>query len=242
MPRGTPDYDNPEYALAAKISDPSMLALGTFGFCPIDSLGRWVWYDNFRNGLNAWYIGENGDGEVPYLSTDYPYVSPAAVMLPSGAVLADESYLFRYTYYSDEPGTLGFEFSVRDHGNAGKIACYLTYSAAGGSNRYRMGIRINWSAQTLSFVDNTGEVNVTMSADTWGDSIWFPIKIVGDFSTGYYKRLMIGDRFIDLSDYQMEEPVAAVSEAIVLYIASISLGVASKSVHLGHVLITTDEP
>ena len=84
MPRGLPDYYNPNTVLAAKMIDMGQVLTGIIGINTVDGRGRITWYDNFREGTGAWIDSSAGDATPVIASIAHSEIPPCAMRLSSG--------------------------------------------------------------------------------------------------------------------------------------------------------------
>lgn len=240
MPRGAEDFLNPPYVVAGRQIDPATQVLARFGFVPVDCMGRWWWFDNFREGLASWTLTLTTDTLSPCLSSVHAYVSPYSVRLPSGGTLGYYSMIKRKVYYSRTPGTVGLEFAVRDGGSSGNITCslYHTFSATS----FRMAVMIDWDDSIVWLISPTGWRKMPGWDIVWGNDLWLPIKVVADFSTGFYTRLIIGGDSFDVSDYSVWDQITGFADCMQVDFANQNTEGGNKYTHLGYCLLTVDEP
>lgn len=243
MPRGTPDYGNPNYTFSSVVNDNMDLLSMNAGVARIDNRGRIIWYDDFRGGLSRWAISASGSGITPILTQEsgFSFGHYGSVKLDP-FILGGESTMEMQSV-APVSEKIGIEVSVYP------VQGFASFSL----NLYGWHTGSNGKYMAFYLESGTGDIKINhlsglaMVADISSSALvmgrWNTIKLVGNYLTGKYERLLYGNTQYDISSYFMPN----VSNAIG---GHISIGITVESVanpnfepvYIGHVIISGDEP
>lgn len=76
MPRGLPDYYNPDTLVSQRVVDLTSIITAISKVTPIDGRGRMWFADTFGEGLSRWQGNAGGTGVAPVLSTELAEIAP----------------------------------------------------------------------------------------------------------------------------------------------------------------------
>ncbi len=245
MPRGQPDYSNPEYQLAQSYADPALLTIGSVGFAPVENLGRPLLLETWREGIGAWHVGTYHASTTIAASTAWgtflPFIPPAFMVMD----LPDEPinrfcYLERRLQWS-RAGRFGLEFSVVTKNDPKTLT--VTFESAEHGNYHAARLKFDLSTNEISISTDAGYVLLDQRLSITGYSMWNSIKLAVDTASNTYLRLVIGGNSYDLSPYSIENSATPDEDGIrILFrLANGAVGV-TATVGVGHVLLTADEP
>lgn len=240
MARGYPDYNNPVYSLASKNIDFGILALAQMGIASIDGRGRIVWFENWREGIYKWSLNNAGDAFPPRLTTTRSFIAPASCEFVYGTLagVGEVGITRETTLYS--PGRLGVEFSLSMSNLNNDFRLY-----------FRVGTLTEIMLALLTIHSSTGDViiqdditdrTITNVLGQLGVVTFIPVKLVVDFITHSFVRLMIGELSFDLSQYVTWDLMPVSREFVSVGFDVLATGAVYTSDFLGHVIFTTDEP
>lgn len=240
MPRGMPDYNNPSTQVSAVQFDPSAIMTAMQGINSVDGLGR-IWkIDNFNHGLGSWGIDAGGNGVAPYAYTGLAEIGLNSLRMNAGTLAGDgESAIAGYLHINTD-ARVGFEFGVWYSSITPNYIVGLSYFLTGDS--FSGSVILNSSDRKV-YVDNNG-VNTlvyTLPSGSIG-GVWLPLKVVVDFSTNKYVRLMIGQRKIDLSQYSLPSNLTSGIGDLYLRLGAFAYDGTVRYGYVGHSIITLDEP
>ena len=215
MARGGPDDDLQDYTRAMVLSDNGELFARLSGRQLLDNRGRLFFYDEFET-LSAWQVSNPSHTSIQPLSWYTPTVANTFPKFLSKPKLL----YFACRGVGDNP--LLKYFYVKDISRFG-VECIFTIPAYGyGLSRFDIGLTYQYSTtqarncvlryNVQPYTINRFEILTTSGVytpifDMNGDgnfSGWIWIKIVADFNTGKYVRLLVGNTEIDLSNYTID--------------------------------------
>lgn len=240
MARGRPDYSNPQYALAGTFADPAYTQIAALGAPSIDGLGRPIFAETFKGGLNAWLITNSGPAATISLEPTAAYIPPLRLhfvsLVPDVGIYPR---IYRYLLL-DNVGRAGIEFAFRIPTDNGAFSVNL---ACGDGSRLLSGrLRVARAAGTVEVYNGVSFDDVGWPVPTWNVGQWTVGKLVIDFSTGYFVRLQLANHAIDLSAYPLyiDDP----SDGIFLYTEAglMNENGIGDEVDIGLIIVTGDEP
>jgi len=240
VPRDYPDGAAPIYQVAVKMNDVSALFLAMAGFLPVDTRGRMIWYDTFKDGVKRWKLSAFGDGVAAVADTAYPYVGANSSKLDSGTLLGAGWSSQRLWLFSDFGQRVGFEYMLRYATDTGKIVTNIYWKRPAAGSRGRLTIRPE-DGEVLIGPD-TALVSIGNIGVPNADAIWLPVKFVIDFEKEKLVRCLIGNTQIDLSAYDTFTTTLRASWQLQFEITSYAWGTGNKVTYLGYGMVTLDEP
>jgi len=243
MPRGQPDYGNPQLTFSTTVNNDLDLLAIEAGVARIDNRGRIIWYDDFRGGLSRWAIYGDGGGAFPVRNIEdgKGFGHYGSVKLDP-VLTSGESYIEMNSVVPIS-AKMGIEVSILPVWSFGLFNLNLYGWFGGASGKY-----MNFSMEAT-----TGDIKISHAggsatvADISSPSLiigrWNTIKIVGNYQTGQYERLFYGNTQYDISAYAMADVSNAIGGSIGAVISTLGLsGAYIEPVYLGHVVISGDEP
>jgi len=241
MPRGLPDFYNPDYGVAGSSRDLNPLILATLGFNSVDGFGRVLFVDDFQSSINHWNANHNGGASDPVLSNDYADHGLTSLKCDSGAAAAlDVSYV-RRDFMIQECHRVGIEFSAYVSGMPQEIE--VTFSKRFGQVAYDCMVYIDRDNTLIGIYTPSGGVTVFTDALLTNYYAWVQIKVVVDFDTGKYSHLIVGQEKYDLSQYDLYTwNTGADDNRFMIEMAAYSDGLFANPCYFGHVILTVDEP
>jgi len=203
MPRGLPDYYNPDTIVSQRLANVEEVVTALRGTTSIDNRGRTLFFDRFGDGLFAWDTPYGGDGKEPTVHTSVALIPPSAVFLDAGTTGGDgRSYILR-RFHLGESVRLGLETHILYNVLCPLYRIHIAYNLAGSE----------YVAQ-LEVLPASGVLRIKVSGDwttignvgyaSYSGKVWLPLKMVADFESGYYVRGLVGQEQIDLSDYPLD--------------------------------------
>jgi len=243
MSRGQPDYNNPDYQIAITQGDVSLFFLAQNGYALIDARGRIVWHENFENGLYRWLLTTTGGASTPVhvLKANRAYGLNGAIELDPVAQNGNSIMSFEGVIPFGK--RMGFEMVFNPVANHGKIEARFNVNYADDAS-YQMILTLYHDDNHVTISDGTTETTIyTPGAGIVVDSKWLNIKIIGDYSTGKYYRLVMGGHEFDITAYDMRSVTSNIKGRFYLDLRVIGQsGLFIEPLYIGAVTLTTDEP
>lgn len=239
MARGLPDYGNPEYIAAGKASDPGALMLALRGIASVDGLGRLFLVETWGEGQVGW-LSLGGGAPRAYVSVGYAEIAPGALVLPGSLGPTTPPAGIMRGFYLPLLGRLGVELSLLYTIADLRYSIYCRYWT--GAVRYDAEVSIDETTGDVSVNTTTGYMVVANIIPIGTDLPWVPIKLVLDYTTGSYVRLMIGQCTINLSNLIHTTVVTIYPGYLSVQITSTDTFHGGEDARIGHVFVTLDEP
>jgi len=241
--RGTPDWGVPDYQLSGVQVDVADTADRLLGFSRLDSRGRVLYLDTFREGVGGWGLLKTGAAAFPVVTVTAQFTGAdgATLYFAAGDVLADVSQARRKSWlgYSKR---LGLEVSWSFLATMADPAMDIVYRRVGGSV-LSVSLRFLSASGVWQIQNNDGWHNVfSMAAPTGGEWFTVPVKIVGDWEAGTYLRLMVGEIETDLSSYSLLLGAGVAEGFSYAAIYANSGGAGLGDLYCDYAILTKDEP
>lgn len=165
-----------------------------------DRRGNVVWYDDFESTKLLWAYTAHELGGAVALDTARARNGSKSVKITSGNATNKRSEIAR-TFCFPSSSCLGFEFHL--HTLTEKEKVMLVIYGNTGSYIFTADLTINLATKTVTTdTDNSGTVTHLTDLPVDTDHIqWIPFKLVFDWDTKYFKRVIIADTEYDLSAY-----------------------------------------
>lgn len=216
--------------LAARLGSPSIY----------ERLGEVVWYDDFGKGTGPYWTTLSGTGASIKPRADNVYQSPFGLRLTGGSDASKSAQITRY-FAPLDVGKWGFEVAVTFPTNFDvfKIGCYY-FSA---DTTYFMILRFDQTNSIVTLNVQGTDPTIYDMPQMWGSNGYYHnIKIVADFSTGYYVRLLVNNESYNISEYPIGES-AIVSPPMQTFWMSINSRTGQNDYcQLDRTIITANEP
>jgi hypothetical protein len=243
MARGQPDYNVPEYTFFSIETPNSDLFSERMGFSRLDNRGRILWVDDFRNGINRWKVANDNGGANPIHFFQTPFV-----LGYNGSVKINSQVNTGISeFFSDlilpVSRIMGFEVGLYLPSNYAQVEIVLSHKF---STSFGKGANLFITPATGEIVlhNGAGDHSVfTPSAIADLTNRWVVIKVVADFSTGKYVRVMIGNTQYDVSNLDLDTGNIGLVGATQIEVATLGTSATNKEpVYVGYVIISGDEP
>ena len=245
MPRGGPDGNLSPFSFAAQAIDPGLIYQMLWGFSPVDSMGRVMYFDTFNNGLGGFGKDVNGTGtpaDPALFSTPLSrniFSPPNALILSPGVTSGDNTAIFRELYFGFN-AKLGIETVATISQTNPNYYFRIIYRLGAGKD-YRAVLKYDHTGSKWLIETSGGDVTVYQMNVTGLANVHQQVKIVADWNTGKYVRALIGDNLIDISSFTMQH--SGVIDGLATYtFRAVSYGAGTTDGFLGYVLLTKDEP
>lgn len=241
MARGAPDYLAPQSNIAVATFDAGSLLAGMGGFQPLDGKGRIYFLDTFQRGLARWERNTNGaEAEQAYLFTEKAFTPPFSVRLQASNGNVTGWSEIRTAFILTQSGRLGVETAY--FWNDADLDQLIYFQGRNNSLNYNATLKINQANNVMQVRTPTGYVTVGAIPPGMGIDAWLQIKLVADFETGKYARLVVGDTTYDLTQDIYTTAASAGDHGVTIELQAQDLSLNADMGLLGYVILTTDEP
>jgi len=242
MPRGQPDYG--EYAVkevAASVSDMGEVAARLGSIVTFDKRGDVVDFDNFEEPVLKWGYTYYDALSTVYLSSDNPKSGSQSVRFYVPAVVGNWAYIFKTTSPLGSKN-IGVEISFSAIHGAKTLEILLEHYD--GEYLRKAGARFHQSEGKLYIEDeNYSWLEVANIGDTlYSVFVYYTMKLVCNFDTGKYSRLLFSNRQIDLSNKAIWKTADTSAPSLTQYIRTEVLGSANTVCFLDDFVLTQAEP
>lgn len=243
MPRGSPDYGLPDYSFFSVETPISDVVAERQGFSRLDNRGRVLWFDDFRASLYRWQKDNDAPGVIPIHTLNknlgvgyYGNVK----LLPVGNAGVSQCSNRLVLPVSKR---LGIETSFNFTDNSGDFGFAVQHAIVDGVMKSASVQVLPSSGEVKIYIPGGQQSVFTPSNVNYLRSSFVSLKVVSDFETGKYIRLMLGNNQYDISSYTMPNGIAGISGNT--YFSFSSNGVDAihiNPVYVAYVIISGDEP
>lgn len=240
MPRGLPDYYNPDTAVSQRVVDMTSIMASMVRVAPVDGLGRPAFIETFGDGAMKWNLDSGGDGVDPVVQTILPEITPASLYLDCGTLAGLGFSAALAQHYQPEATRFGFEVGISFPYDEGLFQVTIDVLTAAGEYSALWDFNIATGALRLQI--SGGVVTLDTIHGVTSPYLWMPVKFVFDVSTGKYERFIVGSRRYDVSTYSMGLIPGINPGRVFITLQGYATGAGFNVVKLGHVILTLDEP
>lgn len=240
MPRGLPDYFNPDTLVAQRLANMDELLTALRGISSVDNRGRTLYFDNFANGEHGWQNTKTGDGVVPIASTNQAEVAPSSLEMDSGTDTGGGACQSVKRFRLFNVRKAGLEFSFAYYANTPWIQAAFYYND--GTASYQGILVIDYDASKLYLYDGAVKTEVMDLPSDAGAIAWLPIKLVIDIEAGTNLRLIVGQTEIDVTGYDLKSSPTSLEGILQIQFNTDAQDDGTNIAYIGHVNVTIDEP
>jgi len=206
-----------------------------------DRRGEVLWYDIGNRGVAPYAVGGSGEGNEVYVDCAYTLHGGYDLIMVAGS--DDERYSDLSKMLSNivlQHMGLEVAFALFSPNDFFLIRAMFF----DGSQQHRGSIKVNGSEQTLCYEDEDGNYVPLLSGIKFDDpyGVTHHIKLVMDFETGYYVRLLFDDYIFSLADIQEHKSIAADIPQYRLELCQRGRLEYNDTAALFHVIVTGNEP
>jgi len=240
MPRGLPDYYNPDTLVSQRLANVEEVVTAVQGIANLDNRGRTLYYTHFAEGLGGWTTSKTGDGVLAVASTAEAEIDPACMLIKAGTQSGSGISHASKQFIVHNIKSAGVEFSFIYYPNMPSLL--LTFSYNNGTDYVHGRVTIDENAKVIQVWDDTTPTNVftlPASLPVYG---WLTLKLVCDFITPAYVRLLVGLDQYDISEYEIKSTDTLQPGILNAKISATAQGDGVNIAYIGHVAITIDEP
>lgn len=242
MPRGQPDFGM--YAVkevAASISDMGEVAARLGSIVIYDKRGDVVDFDNFEEPLLRWRSNNGVGGAVVIHDSASARSSSQSVKLVTPAGAGSSAYIVKKVSIL---GTkrLGVEISFAN------VDTFLEFHISGyfysGTTLSVAELLLDFNSRKLYIFDETGAQKevATFTKFFQGLFIYYTIKLVADYGTGEYVRLLLGNLEYDISATKLETVDSDIAPFFETTIGVWNRTAAGATMYIDDHIITQAEP
>ncbi|KKM85339.1 hypothetical protein LCGC14_1290060 [marine sediment metagenome] len=240
--RGTPDYG--QYAPAttiARLADLGELAVRLGSIVSFDRRGEVVWMDDFEDGIIKWKTSAAGAGAAVTSDTVKSRNGAKSAKLVAGSDGGKQATLYHYQPFPVS-SRYGVEFSFAFETSPKHIG--LRLDLYDGANHYFGDIVYRPPLTRLDYEDSNADYQaLTTTLDLLSDSIMFhTLKLVADWSTKKYVRLLLDNNSYDLSGIDLYSAADAVTLPQVRVRVLLAGTSGNPVLYVDDVIITQNEP
>lgn len=242
MPRDLPDWG----ALSAQstvheVTDLGELAVRLGSIVSFDRRGDVVWLDDFESSLNKWFTSSSGAGGGVSASLTYARNGQTSALLTAGsdaAAIATMEHSLPFPHLS----RFGFEAS-ESHPLDTDIIDYFI-DLFDGSTKTEFVIRQRIVINDVQYQDENGVFVTFTTTPTILASFTFfnASKIVVDFTSKEYVRLILNNVEYDLSGIAAKESASVSRAQLIVRIRNIGREGNNDKVYVDDVIVTQNEP
>jgi hypothetical protein len=242
MAHGHPDYgtDAP-LSTVYSIQDLGELAARLGSIVTFDRRGNVLWFDDFENSLNKWYVETLGTGASVAITNDKARRGALACQVITGNATNNYAVI---THYEPYPvlSKLGLEFSLLT--NVDKATLYAYFIIQTGTHVHNSGIKYDFDDDTWQYHNSAGSwVDLAMPA-VLGSSLYLfhTIKLVIDPLTQRYVRLIVDDTSYDMSSLAYRYIATVNIPLVYIQLWLWTQEAAAKTIYFDDVILTQNEP
>ncbi|KKM13586.1 hypothetical protein LCGC14_1714710 [marine sediment metagenome] len=241
MSRGQPDFGMyAPQAYGASLSDMAELAVRLGSINIFDRRGKVFDLDDCEATLLKWVVATVGNGAAAFDNTS-PKSGGQCIKMTSGDGALDGVSMAKAFSLFDAK-RLGFEFSFALPSSHVSLTIIIdNYDA---TSHYKAEIKIDFNAQTLSYLDSSNAFVELATPDPFTAKafIHYPFKLVADFDTGYYVRLLFLGVEYDLSEYALYTSGASWRPNTEFKLELARKAAPGGNIYLDDFIFTEDEP
>lgn len=229
MSRGRPDYS--EYTeLVTRLGSISSL----------DCQGDAVFLEDFSEGSLRWWITPPGGGSsVDIVSDRYRSKGYSCKMITAndGTGSVEIYKYFPVPIYSG----IGLEVSFCISGLLGTLQFYVRLQTAASFRQFTAMYNVQTGLLQI-FRDGFAAVNCNLPETLYADThLWHTLKMVGDYKTNKYMRLLLDNFYIDLSAYNCYTFTPGGSPYLQVTLTAFPDPVANRDYWLDDIILTQSE-
>lgn len=244
--RGAPDFGGMRpMGVMATMADVGELAARLGSRCVYDRRGNVYYWDDFEGMVKRFKSAATGAGVDAAFNSDYCISGSQSILLDSGGIGTSDMELWVPVLGSKH---LGLEVAIGLEGYKDFVKLFYYYNA--GETRRYGAVRI----RTNPIEVLTRDIQIAKSDGTWVDiatEVFIPtldygfnhIKLVCDFDSGYYTRLLFNANQYEISEYALHaSPYPRTERTAMVIRAEGTTGVGGIKAWVDDVLFTCEEP
>jgi len=244
---GLPDYSQPQPLGQVPVgpvytsTDTAELAARLGSPVTFDRRGNVIWFDDFENGINMWlFVGCT----LRWVSST---TRSKGFCMAVDATGIDHSYHFQHYLRYPTLSRLGVEISETMPGGSSHIDIRLYLN--NGTADLVAAAQYNHATHEMSIATSYHGFPVAeLVYEPIGPPLFYPwvafetIKLVANFDTGYYERLIVNANEYDISSHLLATHAFITTPYLATIIGGINNTVGTSTVYIDDVIITQQEP
>jgi hypothetical protein len=214
----------------------------------LDGNGRIMFDEDFSGGVGRWMTkpGQWSTAGCDLIPTSRRYVHGATAakmqLLGSTGAIGDARHNEPYPPLGSKGRRIGLEVHFTCSSHQSQVRFWV--SLLDGTYRTRAFLRLQPSGTGILDIDTASAwqeiaTDVVLSA---GDEIFQVLKIVGDYETRYYDRIMINNRIWDLRDYALDYTADTSVPCITVGMLVVRASGGVQDPYIGRLILTDEEP
>ena len=183
-------------------TDNAELAARLGSIVTFDRRGNVMYCDRCSESLGKWSTGTTGAGASITLSNERPYVDDASIKMVGGSTLTRRAYIIK-RLPQPHSTRIGVEYLFHISSEVNTIEILFAMEAM--TKGYRGQIKLDIANNKIYYTESTAEAWTELADYTFNDSanLFHSVKLVMDYDTGKYVRLVLSHHQYDLSTYAL---------------------------------------
>jgi len=205
-----------------------------------DRRGTVIWFDGFEAANdNHWSLGGDAGG-TKALTTTKAWMGNQSMLMTTPGVAGQFANLNK-AFSAPFNYRMGAEVMMREGDNDPRVSLLiLGYS---GTYVYRGTLRFNFATDVLDYRNSAGGYTALTVVDSYNtdQEQWIPIKLVVDWTTGYYVRAFFGGTEYDLSTIPLYATASAILPRVHCQIYTEATLAAASTMYYDNFIFTQNE-
>jgi hypothetical protein len=242
MPHGTPDWWGVEPTdIVYQVQDAGEAAARQGSIDIFDRRGNVFFLDGFEEGLAKWETGGSGTGHKEEISATYAENGALSCRLRAGSSNSHFAYIWR-NVYTPSNKQVGIEVWYKPVSQYESLGVVLEYYD--GTLEHDAAVRLNFSTSKIEYRDDLAawvELDDLISYPATGVP-FYPLKLVVDFDTDLYKRLIHADAEYPMASLQFYTTADARAPSMTVTISHVGVNGQNGELYVENVILTQNEP
>lgn len=221
--------------------DSGELAARLGALSTMDRRGNLIFYDDFNETALHWDTLADGTGASIELNTNYAWIGDKSIKLVTGDATDDTTYL-RKTFAPTLDRKIGIEVHIQTPPDG--LEFWLIFYGFDGTTRYQGLLTYDAKNDNLNLDYGAGStVKLGDTIDTlWTHRLWEILKVVFDWETMKYVRVIHNDTEYDVSMYSLQTQASARLPHLSVHLYAVSTANANATMYLDGFILTQNEP
>ncbi len=241
MGRGQRDFASTQaLTYTATLSDMAELAVRLGSIDIFDRRGQVIDMDDCEATVFKWFKSILGGGSAVY-DGSFPKSGSQCIKFTTGTGALHNTHIEK-RFVPLLSQRLGIEFSFSQPDTDTNL--YMALGYLDGTNSHVGKIKVDFNAKKLSYLDSAGVYQEITDVSEFhaGTFLYYPTKVVVDFSADKFTRLLFAGTEYDLSSFLLRE-AASVSAPYITYSITLERRASSGGVlYADDFILTQDEP
>lgn len=205
-----------------------------------DRKGTIIWYDNFEDVFNKWETDGSGTGNSVDITSDAALYHDSSCMLACGST-ANLYSLIKKSLSLPADGNIGLQLSYSIDAAFTKLEIYINKYT--GTQLKIGGLQIDRTNNRLQYIGDSGSW-VTLETDLdflFGTTRWYTAKMVLNFDTNKYVRILHRDKTFSL-DNNLRVLSSSFPSCTNIQVKATGTAAFNAKVYVDNVILTQYEP